>query len=143
SIFRRQLGLHASFLASGIIHEYLGWTVSRTGKWGWKWCLFFYLQAPLMTAEAYLGRLMRRAGLHAPLLLRIALTHAVIEETAGRLFIPPIERDSDLRDRMLQAISANYRALLEPLQPLLGPLASQVGQQLGPLLTAASAPFKA
>ncbi|GFR44080.1 hypothetical protein Agub_g5240 [Astrephomene gubernaculifera] len=143
SMFRRQLGLHATFLASGLIHEYILWTVSGTGKWGWRWCLFFYMQAPLMTAEAYLGRLMRRAGLHAPLLLRIALTHAVIERMSGPLFFVPVERDTDLAARVIRATTANYLALLEPLGPLLGPLAAQVGQQLGPLLTAASAPFKA
>eukprot|EP00198_Chlamydomonas_reinhardtii_P003257 XP_001692593.1 predicted protein [Chlamydomonas reinhardtii] len=119
SMLRRQLGLHASFLVSGLVHEYLAWSITHIG-WHWKWTLFFYMQAPLMTLEGLARRAWRRAGLPPPprLLANLA-TVVVLEVMAYPLFFGFVETDTDLARRVVAAVSRNYQAALEPLRPLL------------------------
>lgn len=51
------------------------------GVWGWKWTVFFSVQAPLLCAEAAAGRWLRRRhpGVRVPQLLCIVVTLVVLE----------------------------------------------------------------
>ncbi|KAG2437104.1 hypothetical protein HYH02_011362 [Chlamydomonas schloesseri] len=123
SLLRRTLAVHACCLASGLCHEYAIWHVS--GKsWHWKWTLFFYMQAPLMTLEGFGRRWLRRRGLRVPRLLANALTLAVLEATAYPLFFGFVETDTDLAKRVVAAVSHNYQEMLQPLRPLLASAAA-------------------
>ncbi|PNH08288.1 Acyl-CoA--sterol O-acyltransferase 1 [Tetrabaena socialis] len=119
SMLRRQLGVHAVFLVSGLVHEYIAWNVSGAG-WGWKWTLFFYIQAPLMTAEGLGRRLLSRVGVwRLPRLLTTLLTLVLLEVTAYDLFFGFVDRDTDMAQRVLVACMQGYSAALRPLAPLL------------------------
>ncbi|GLC53267.1 hypothetical protein PLESTB_000726400 [Pleodorina starrii] len=131
SMLRRQLGLHATFLVSGLVHDYIAWLVRLDGVWGWKWTVFFYMQAPLMSLEALGNRLLRRAGVQLPRPLTILLTLAALEVMAYDLFFGFVERDTDLAHRVVTAVTSSYAGLLAPLQPLVAGLvaaASEVRQ---------------
>ncbi|KAG2429861.1 hypothetical protein HXX76_010642 [Chlamydomonas incerta] len=123
-MLRRQLGLHASFLVSGLVHEYLAWSITRIG-WHWKWTLFFYMQAPLMTLEGLGRRALRRAGLPPPpRLLANLVTLVLLEAMAYPLFFGFVETDTDLARRVVAAVSRNYQEVLQPLRPLLSGVAA-------------------
>ncbi|KXZ53651.1 hypothetical protein GPECTOR_6g568 [Gonium pectorale] len=124
SLWRQQLGLHATFLTSGLIHEYTAWNVSGLNKWHWKWTLFFYAQAPLMTAEWLVRKALRRAGVPGlPRWLSTIATLAVLEALAYHLFFGFVDDDCDLTSRMVNAVGANFKGALESA----GPLLSMVG----------------
>ncbi|KAG2437101.1 hypothetical protein HYH02_011359 [Chlamydomonas schloesseri] len=124
SLLRRQLGLHASFLISGLVHEYLAWNITGIG-WHWKWTLFFYMQAPLMTLEGLGRRWLRRRGLPPPpRLLANLITVALLEAMAYPLFFGFVETNTDLAKRVVAAVSHNYQEVLQPLRPLLASAAA-------------------
>ncbi|KAG2429867.1 hypothetical protein HXX76_010647 [Chlamydomonas incerta] len=123
SLLRRTLAVHAACLASGLCHEYAIWHVSGLG-WHWKWTLFFYMQAPLMTLEGFGRRWLRRRGLRVPRLLANILTLAVLEATAYPLFFGFVETDTDLARRVVAALSLSYQEVLQPLRPLLSSAAA-------------------
>ncbi|GLC34462.1 hypothetical protein PLESTM_000197700 [Pleodorina starrii] len=129
SMLRRQLGLHATFLVSGLVHDYIAWLVRLDGVWGWKWTVFFYMQAPLMSLEALGNRLLRRAGVQLPRPLTILLTLAALEVMAYDLFFGFVERDTDLAHRVVTAVTSSYAGLLAPLQPLVAGLVAAASEE--------------
>ncbi|EFJ41473.1 hypothetical protein VOLCADRAFT_121638 [Volvox carteri f. nagariensis] len=124
SELRRQLGLHATFLVSGVVHEYIAWLVKANDDWGWKWTVFFWIQAPLLTLESLAGRAMRRAGLQLPRPVAIVLTLVVLELLAYDLFFGFVEKDTDLASRVVAAVSSGYNIVQSPLRPVFASLAA-------------------
>ncbi|GIL82886.1 hypothetical protein Vretifemale_11794 [Volvox reticuliferus] len=131
SLLRRQLALNCTFFVSGIVHEYIAWVVVGDGKWGWKWTLFFWIQAPMMTLEAICGHLLRRRGVQIPRALAILLTLTMLELLAYDLFFGFVDKDTDIAARTVAAVSSSYRSLLAPLQPPITTLATRLKLGLG------------
>ncbi|KAG2496338.1 hypothetical protein HYH03_005568 [Edaphochlamys debaryana] len=127
SAWRRAVGLHAVFLTSGLVHEYVAWCITGS-PWGWKWTLFFWVQAPLMQAEALAGKALKALRLPQPppLLTNIAVV-LLLEALAHNLFFGFVESDTNIAQRVVGAVGDNYRAVLAPLMPLLGAAAPGLG----------------
>ncbi|EFJ41474.1 hypothetical protein VOLCADRAFT_107677 [Volvox carteri f. nagariensis] len=112
------LGLHLVFFVSGAVHEYMAWLLTGSNRISWKWTVFFWIQAPLLTLESLAGRAMRRAGLQLPRPVAIVLTHLVLQSLAYDLFFGYME-EQGISLKVVGAISDCIWAVLRPLQAAL------------------------
>ena len=99
---RREAGLLATFLFSGLIHELIFWCLQPSGLVCFQWFAFFSIQGPLMMIEWKLSHCGWRPG---TLVSRI-VTLALLFFLAHHWFWPCATTSSDLADRVVREIMA-------------------------------------
>mmetsp|Transcript_37067 Transcript_37067/g.93487 ORF Transcript_37067/g.93487 Transcript_37067/m.93487 type:complete len:445 (-) Transcript_37067:547-1881(-) len=128
--WRRAAGMCATFLASGLAHEYIISMLQDelAGRWRWKWLAYFTLQGPLMVGELQAKRAWRRAGLPVPnVWVARALALPLLVWVGGLLFFTPVELDTDTADRVVEGCRANFMAAAAMLLPKVQQVAAGVG----------------
>lgn len=115
----RALGVLATFLVSGLVHELILAYVSPNHVFGgWFW--YFTLQGPLVLIEAVLKSWAAARRIQLPRLVANVLTCAVCMTMATWLFFPPAERDSPLAEYVAADIT-------KTMQPLVGVVRGWLG----------------
>lgn len=102
--YGRLAGLLATFLMSGLIHEYIFWLLQSDGLLTLKWLAFFTVQGPLMMVEWKLHEVAVKTGWQARTLVSRAVTLALLLLIAHFWFWPPCTMDSDLADRVVRQV---------------------------------------
>ncbi|CAL8472040.1 g11582 [Coccomyxa elongata] len=120
SIGRRRLGVAASFIVSGIVHEVIlwygiGWVAGVSGGW----FIFFSIQGPLLAVESELRRWARRNKVEVPHWMAILVTLTLLI-TLGDFFFfkPPME--TGLADTVVESLMHTYGAMWTSARHLLG-----------------------
>lgn len=101
SNLRRLIGLCASFVVSGVLHEGMLRCASQNTPNTGEWLLYFSLQGPLMIIEPLLRK--RPAG-GVSTVLAIAVTWVLLYVPAAALFFPPM-RARGIEARTVAAVA--------------------------------------
>ncbi|KAJ9521157.1 hypothetical protein QJQ45_022861 [Haematococcus lacustris] len=115
--WRRVVGTLATFLVSGLMHEWMLYMEMPRfwGPWTGKITVFFALQGPLLLAESQLPRALQQAGLPPlPSLLACALTGTLLMATATPFYFGAVEPPAgDLAPRVNKGVHDSFMATAE------------------------------
>ncbi|KAL6749356.1 hypothetical protein V8C86DRAFT_2850356 [Haematococcus lacustris] len=115
--WRRVVGTLATFLVSGLMHEWMLYMEMPRfwGPWTGKITVFFALQGPLLLAESQLPRALQQAGLPPlPSLLACALTGTLLMATATPFYFGAVEPPAgDLAPRVNKGVHDSFMAAAE------------------------------
>ncbi|KAG1666283.1 hypothetical protein FOA52_004764 [Chlamydomonas sp. UWO 241] len=108
----RALGVCATFLVSGVVHEAIFWAMQPDGTVTWKWLVYFTIQGQLMLAEDVVVKRAIAAGwtLH-PWVSRV-LTVSFLLLVAHWGFFAPCNEDTDVAARVVAACQRKYDGLI-------------------------------
>ncbi|GAX80051.1 hypothetical protein CEUSTIGMA_g7490.t1 [Chlamydomonas eustigma] len=109
------LGICATFLVSGIIHEAIFWCAMPDRAFRWKWLVFFTMQGPLVIMEYIVTqwcRMSRSLTQVSPWVTRPVVLAAMIY-MGQHLFMAPAVLDTDLSQRVLLACKASILIALD------------------------------
>ncbi|KAL6756580.1 hypothetical protein V8C86DRAFT_2645542 [Haematococcus lacustris] len=113
--WRRVCGTLATFLVSGLMHEWIMYMLMPRflGPWTGKWTVYFTMQGPLLLCEVELKRAWRRAGLRPlPFLLACALTWATLLVVAVPFFFGAVQPPhGNLAPRVVAAVRDSFAAV--------------------------------
>lgn len=130
--WRRVAGTCATFLVSGLSHEFVLWMIlpalpNGSRPWLWKWTAYFTVQAPLLLAEMSLKKAWRRAGLpELNVWVARAITLSFLLLVADPLFFAPVDRDSYIADLNIKRVSEGFVWVGSTVRPLLSWLAAHL-----------------
>ena len=118
TVRRHFLGPAATFLTSGLVHEYIYWCL--TGHFsGGKWLSFFLIQFPVCALERVVLRALQRRGILLPRPLLILWTLSFMCVVAAKLFFGPIEEEK-LIEAVLSNVDTAYMGAFRTLEGALG-----------------------
>lgn len=106
ALLRRVVGLHATFVFSGLWHALIFFYA--TGRVTPHWFAFFSLQGPIMAAEAALKHVAARRGWALPQLASVLLTNVLLIVVARPLFFGPCDA-SGLCSAMMDNVRGGLR----------------------------------
>ncbi|KAJ9530432.1 hypothetical protein QJQ45_000809 [Haematococcus lacustris] len=113
--WRRVCGTLATFLVSGLMHEWIMYMLMPRflGPWTGKWTVYFTMQGPLLLCEVELKRAWRQAGLRPlPFLLACALTWATLLVVAVPFFFGAVQPPhGNLAPRVVAAVRDSFAAV--------------------------------
>lgn len=130
-IWLRFAGLCATFAVSGLMHEIILYLLCYPGeyKFGY-WFMFFFIQAPLMAAEAVVIRKARKAGARVPRAGAIGITTFVLMCVAYLFWYPPVEKHTNIAPVVVNNINvaaAEFVGLLQRIPQQLDKVVAAVG----------------
>lgn len=129
----RLLGLCATFAVSGLMHELILFLLCYPGEYRFGyWFTFFFIQAPLMAAEAVVIRRMRKAGVKMPRAGATGLATCVFMCTTYFFWFPPVEDHTDIAETLVANINTAAAQVLTLVQ--------QIPQQLDKVVAAGITP---
>ncbi|KAK9836857.1 hypothetical protein WJX74_009689 [Apatococcus lobatus] len=106
---RRLVGMLASFVSSGVVHEIMYWYISHLRPTG-KWFVYFSVQGPLCIAEHLVKRWLKRHRIQPPAWLLVPVTNAALLLFAHFFFFPPVV-DHGIADHVTKSVSRNFSLL--------------------------------
>ncbi|MEW5305357.1 MAG: hypothetical protein WDW36_007901 [Sanguina aurantia] len=118
---RRAIGTCATFMISGLAHEFILWMLQPDGIVRWKWFTFFSIQGPMMLAEAAILPWCQKRGIQLWPWPSRFLTISILELGACYLFFAPVYYDTDTAERVIDSFYDAYVSLLPHLSASFSP----------------------
>jgi hypothetical protein len=116
--WRRVLGSSASFLTSGLVHEYIFWYLTGHTSGG-VWLSFFTIQIPIIAAERIVLQYLKQKGILLPRPFMILYTVGVECVASAYLFWGPAEK-AGLVGKVVSNVDVAYSTYLNAVEMMVG-----------------------